>query len=83
MKIFENIAEYKAFKKQYELMGALETDRLYESANSKISLQEFLVFMDDVLRLPVEAVIKEKIHDDELQSDIERQQFFLHFPLHT
>ncbi len=82
MKIFENIAEYKAFKKQYELMGALETDRLNESAKDEMSLQKFLLFMDDVLRLPVETIMKEKIHDDEFQSDIERQQFFLHFLLH-
>ncbi len=77
MKLFENIAEYSAFKKQYETLGALENKRLSERALQKNSLESFFQFIDDVLALPVDSSVRELLREAELQEEIERRLLFL------
>jgi hypothetical protein len=81
MKLFENIAEYQAFKRKYELMGKLEEERMREAAHDPKSLEDFLRFMDEVLSMPVESAIRQQTHDAELQADIERQRVLNRIPL--
>jgi hypothetical protein len=81
MKLFENIAEYSAFKKQYEVLGALENERLSECALQTHSLEKFFQFINDVLALPVDSTARELLRENELQEDIEQRQLFLRLPI--
>lgn len=80
MKLFENITEYHAFKRKYEMMGQLEEERLMEAANNPESLKSFLEFMDEVLSFPVDPKAKAMTQEEELQAEIDRQKFFTKIP---
>ncbi|MEX1274805.1 MAG: hypothetical protein WEB62_05770 [Bacteroidota bacterium] len=81
MKVFENIAEYQAFKRKYEMMGQLEEERLRKASKDPKALQEFLIFMDDVRSLNIEPDAAAQQLEKELATDIERQKLLIRFPL--
>jgi hypothetical protein len=81
MKLFENKAEYQAFKRKYEMMGQLEEERLRKVAEDPKALQGFLAFMDDVRAWNFEPEATAKQLDDELSTDIERQKLLVRYPL--
>ena len=81
MKVFENIAEYQAFKRKYEMMGQLEEERLREAAEDPKALEDFLIFMDDVRSLNIEPRAAAVQLEDELSTDIERQKLLSRYPL--
>ncbi|MFH0989093.1 MAG: hypothetical protein V1799_03655 [bacterium] len=80
MKLFENMAEYQAFKRKYEMMGQLEEERILKAAEDPASLQEFLIFMDEALAFPIDESIHQKVRDIELQSTIDRQRLLNRLP---
>lgn len=61
-------------------MGDLEEERLKGAATIPEALEDFLKFMDEVLTLPVDPVVQQKIQVADLQSAIERQKFFSKIP---
>lgn len=80
MKVFENIAEYQAFKRKYEMMGQLERERLLDAARNPDSLKTFWVFVDEVLTWPVDPSLKEKVREMELQADIKLRRLLNRIP---
>lgn len=80
MKLFENIAEYQAFKRKYEMMGQLEEERLRKVSEDPKALQDFLAFMDDVRSWNFEPEAAAKQLEDELSTDIERQKLLARYP---
>lgn len=77
MKLFENIAEYQAFKRKYEMMGQLEEERLLEASKDPNSIGDFLQFMDDLKAFPEDERLAQLVNEEELQADIERQRLLL------
>lgn len=80
MKLFENIAEYQAFKRKYELMGQLEEERLRQAAKSPEALRSFFEFMDEMRSLLVNPDATAYQLEDERKSGIERQQLLARVP---
>lgn len=72
MKLFENIAEYHAFKRKYEMMGQLEEEVPQRSESEHIAyMLEFNEFVKSVQeKLPEYGTIVELA----LQERVQRQQ---------
>jgi hypothetical protein len=80
MKLFENIAEYHTFKRKYEMMGQLESERLHEVSTNPYALLRFLEFIDEVRSLSMNPKASAYALEEELQADIARQAVLAKYP---